>query len=208
MNWEFQYAVVARVPPRAAWRYWTDVRHWASDPGVEWVEIDGPFRKGTKGRTKRPGHEPVEWELTDVRHGRRAVIEMPMPDADARFTWRFEPHEEGRSTRLVQHVRLAGPDVATYAADALDMLAQGIREGMRRLAGAIERAADPAEPEAGADPLRTLLEEAEAEGIIDGFNVTDASVELEMDGRVTTFTHDGARAFAERMLRLMDGRDA
>ena len=43
-----------RVRPADAWAFWSDLRnHMRLEPGVERIELDGPFATGTTGRTAR-----------------------------------------------------------------------------------------------------------------------------------------------------------
>ena len=65
-NWERQESIVVPVARDVAWAFWANMSNHEREPGVEIIEIDGPFVTGTKGRTiTADGRQ--EWELTDVR---------------------------------------------------------------------------------------------------------------------------------------------
>jgi len=145
--WEFEHTVFADAARAAAWRFWSDVRNWAFDPSIEWITLDGPFRTGAEGVTKPRGQEPSRWRLADVRPGEGALIEMEVPGALARFEWRFDEVDAGR-TRLAQRITAEGPGVADYTEEIRCEWARGVREGMAALAA---RMAEAARAERGGD---------------------------------------------------------
>ena len=108
MAWQFIYSIQVNVNREFAWRFWTSVENWSFDPDIEWVKLDGPFEVGARGTTKTKGADLVNWEITDLREGEAAVIEIPLPGATGRFAWRFEERSE-TSARLTQQITLAGP---------------------------------------------------------------------------------------------------
>ncbi|HEX8185447.1 MAG TPA: hypothetical protein VF747_11865 [Blastocatellia bacterium] len=116
-----------------AWGFWTDVANWAFDTSIEWVKLDGPFASGTKGTTKLPGQEPVEWALKEVRGGEEATVEIALQEATLHFHWRFEDLARG-GTRITQRVTLTGADADLFARQGAEELEKGIPEGMRKLA--------------------------------------------------------------------------
>jgi hypothetical protein len=51
-EWSFEHTVATRAARADAWAYWSDLRnHMRLEPGVERIELDGPFVTGTTGRT-------------------------------------------------------------------------------------------------------------------------------------------------------------
>jgi hypothetical protein len=85
--------------------------HAKLEPGIEKIELDGPFVTGTKGRTLATGFEQ-EWELVDVVHGERFGITGYAPDKSGSlsFWWRFV--DEGDGTRITYRISAQGPQVA------------------------------------------------------------------------------------------------
>jgi hypothetical protein len=141
MAWTFEHSVECRAGREAAWQFWTAVENWAAvDSAVESVTINGPFAVGTTGTTVSPGFGAVEWRIVEVWDGARAVIEVPAPGAALRFTWRFED-APGGGTRITQQATLVGEQADHYAAMLGPQYEQGAPQGMRKLAGAIDRAA-------------------------------------------------------------------
>jgi Polyketide cyclase / dehydrase and lipid transport len=138
--WEFEHSVECRVSRDFAWRFWTDVGNWAAvDPAVDSVKLDGPFAAGSRGTTKSGEHPPIDWNLTEVEDGARALIEVAAPGAVAKFLWTFAD-AGGGGTRITQHASLVGEQADQYAQTFGKELEKGMPPGMQRLADAIEAA--------------------------------------------------------------------
>lgn len=138
---QFEHAVTCSVHRDFAWGFWSNVDNWAVvDPAVEWVRLEGPFARGTKGRTKPVGMDANEWMLAEVDEGERAVIQIEVPGAVVSFEWVFTDTTDG-GTKIVQKVRLEGDQAENYA-EGMKGLEQGIPAGMEKLVQGIERAAD------------------------------------------------------------------
>jgi hypothetical protein len=74
------------TPPRAdAWAFWSDLRnHMRLEPGVERIELDGPFATGTTGRTVAQGFTH-EWRRSDVVPELRFACALAGPDGRTLF---------------------------------------------------------------------------------------------------------------------------
>ena len=109
-EWACEQSVVTKARRMEAWAYWSDLSNHAEEPGVEKIELDGPFATGTTGRTIGTGFQQ-ERELTDVVEGRRFGITGFTPDGDGAlsFAWHFE--DEGDGTRMTYRIRAYGPEV-------------------------------------------------------------------------------------------------
>ena len=139
--WEFEHTVECQASRDFAWAFWTNVANWeVVDPAVEAVELDGQFAAGAKGVTKPRGSDPVEWRVMEVEDRRRALIEMPAPGAVLRCLLMFEDSPNG-GTRITQRMSLGGERAEDYAWIGAEM-EKGMPEGMRRLAEAIDKAAN------------------------------------------------------------------
>ena len=148
MAWQFNHSIETRVSREFAWRFWTDVENWSFDPAIEWVKLDGPFRVGAKGTTRMKGADLVNWEITDLKEGESALIEIPLPGAIGRFFWRFEELSKA-TTRITQQITLRGPQAEMYEAQMGPEMEQGIRAGMEALGKALEIGAHASKHEYG-----------------------------------------------------------
>ena len=138
-DWEFTHSVDAKVSPRQAWDFWTNVDNWALDTALEWVRLDRPFGTGARGTTKSRGvDQPVEWIVKEAFPPRSAVIEIAVPGAVVAFHWTFEPGPEG-GARLTQRASVSGPKAADYSPGLSADLAPNMPVGMQKLADAMNR---------------------------------------------------------------------
>jgi len=136
MPWTFQHSITCRVTPEFAWAFWTNVDNWALDADVVSVEIDGPFAPGAQGVTNSRSSGRIAWRIAQAQSG-SAVIEFPLPGAVGRFTWTFEPADEG--VRITQFCTIEGEFSEVFAAGVGPSLEAGIPAGMQKLGEAMER---------------------------------------------------------------------
>jgi hypothetical protein len=137
-EWVFEHSIYTIARRRDAWAYWSDLRNHASmEPGIERIELDGPFATGTTGRTITTDYVQ-EWKLTEVIDGRRFVVTGLTPDGTGAlsFAWAFE--DEGRGTRMTHRVSATGPQVEEHL-EALLQMEAGAPVGMARLAAVLDR---------------------------------------------------------------------
>lgn len=114
-NWDFYYAIVTKLDKNAAWDFLSDMSNQVRmEPGIENIELDGPFATGTKGRTISKYHTQ-EWELDDVVEGSQFTIVGYTQNQDMKlsFTWQFE--DEGTGARLRQRISASGTQIEKYA---------------------------------------------------------------------------------------------
>ena len=90
--WEMTHAVETNISPAFAWNYWTDVANWDDPPAK--FDLDGSFASGSRGTTRLPGQEPLEWIIREVTPPDAATsspdltpissaLELPPRDADS-----------------------------------------------------------------------------------------------------------------------------
>jgi hypothetical protein len=147
-EWSFEHAVTTRASRADAWAFWSDMcNHMRLEPGVERIELDGPFATGTTGRTVAPGFTH-EWRLSDVMLRRRFAMTGFTPDGAGAlsFAWDFE-EDGGGGTLLTQRMHATGPDVEHHMT-AFRQMELDAQAGMARLAAELDRLAS--NPEVGA----------------------------------------------------------
>ena len=106
--WEYEHAVEAAAAPEAVWRLWSDVENWGTwNPGIERIEIDGPFAAGTRILMTPPGEEPVPLVIAESVENERFVDEARFGDLLLRTTHRVEPVDSGR-IRVVYRMEITG----------------------------------------------------------------------------------------------------
>jgi hypothetical protein len=135
--WEQTECVETDAGPEFAWKYWTTVANW-SDPPAEF-EMAGPFKTGSRGVTRLPGQEPIDWVLREISPPSAATIELPLVGAVLFFVWRFEGLPNGR-TRISQTVRLEGQSADNYLSQVASSFAVNLPAGMRKIARAMAEA--------------------------------------------------------------------
>jgi len=136
----FEHSIECEVTPEFAWDFWTDVRHWVLDADVESIEIDGAFASGTRGVTHSKSSGRLEWRIIEAHFG-KAVVEFPLAGGVGRFEWIFA--RAGHGTKITQRCTLEGEQASAYAKSFGPSLEEGIPQGMRKLADAIQDASRP-----------------------------------------------------------------
>ena len=133
--WQFQHSVECNAPREFAWNCWTNIANWNDPPAS--FQLDGPFASGSQLTTYLPG-QALHSVIREVLHGHEAIIDMQLPDAIFCFNWKFESLSEAR-TRITQLLTLSGTNATSLVPQA-DVLRKTAPDGMKRLAGAIDRA--------------------------------------------------------------------
>ena len=106
--WEYEHAVEAAAAPEAVWRLWSDVENWGTwNPGIEKIEIDGPFAAGTRILMTPPGEEPVPLVIAESVENERFVDEARFGDLLLRTTHRIDPAGENL-IRVVYRMEITG----------------------------------------------------------------------------------------------------
>lgn len=139
-EWEFEHSIYTEAKRKDAWNYWSDVEnHVRMEPGVESIELDGPFTSGTTGRTITIDYTQ-EWVLTNVVEGKRWVITGNTPDGNGTlsFAWKFE--DEGSGTRMTQYIKATGSLIDEHP-EELNQMEVNAPEAMAKLAVELDRLA-------------------------------------------------------------------
>ncbi len=139
-EWEFEHSIFTNARRKDAWVYWSDIRnHARMEPGVERIELDGPFATGTTGRTITADFQQ-EWALTEVIDERRFVVTGLTPDGDGALSFAWEFEDEGAGTRMTHRISASGPQVKEHL-DELRQMEVSAPNGMARLAAELDRLA-------------------------------------------------------------------
>jgi hypothetical protein len=136
--WELTHSVEAEASLAFVWSFWTEVANW-DDPPARFA-LEGAFAAGTRGTTSMPGRDDRHWTIVEVRRNEGFIMEMPLDRATLAFTWRFEAVSD-RRTKLTQRIVLAGENAAAYTEQVHAGFGSSLADGMKRIAGLIERAA-------------------------------------------------------------------
>lgn len=136
--WEMTYSVETDASPAFAWNYWTNIQNW-SDPPAKF-ELDGPFVSGSRGTTRLPGQEPVQWIIQEVAPPKAAIIALELHGAAVLFHWRFEGLPDGR-TRITQRVALQGQNAGAYSSQVESTFTANLPDGMKKIATAMANSA-------------------------------------------------------------------
>ena len=135
--WEITHSVEANASPAFAWNYWTDVANWDDLPAK--FELYGPFASGSRGITRLPGQEPLQWFIRELTPPNAATIEMQLEGATLSFEWRFEGLADGR-TRLTHRVVLKCDNADVYVSQVKVAFTANLPDGMNKLAAAMTNA--------------------------------------------------------------------
>ncbi|MEM7200554.1 MAG: SRPBCC family protein [Planctomycetota bacterium] len=121
-RWACEQEAVTKATRQMVWEFWTDLRNHELEPGVERIELDGPFETGAVGRTVT-AHGTHEWALVDVvQHTRFAIVgQTPDESGSLSFAWELAEHPHG--THITYRIRADGPQVP----DSMDIL-RGMEE--------------------------------------------------------------------------------
>jgi hypothetical protein len=135
---QLEESVEAEVSPSFAWNWRTDIKNWDDPPAH--FQLDGPFASGSWGTTLLPGQVPLRWHIRDVQPGTSFVIDMPLDRAVLSFQWLFDAVSD-RRTRITQRIVLSGDNAAAYTKHVQASFGATLRDGMKRIADAMARAA-------------------------------------------------------------------
>jgi hypothetical protein len=131
--WTYEHSLETRADPAAVYELMSDVTTWPDwNPGVESVDLDGPFTAGTSGTMAMPGQPPLDFRLVWVEEHRGFEDHTVVEDAGVtvRVRHSLEPLAGG-GTRITYRCTIngpradsAGPEVgAAVTADFPDVMA-------------------------------------------------------------------------------------
>jgi hypothetical protein len=109
--WTYDYSAESTARPDRIFDLFRDVTTWPHwNPGVEWMELDGPFAAGTTGTMKVPGQDPLRMPLVWVEDDLGFEDETEIPDAGVVVRVRHALKDVGEGlTRITYEVTIDGP---------------------------------------------------------------------------------------------------
>lgn len=133
--WEYEHSIETGATPEAIWRLWADVENWGAwNPGIEKIEISGPFAAGTEITMTPPGDDPILLRIAEAVEGERFVDEARFGDLLLRTVHRIDPIGQDR-IRVVYRMEITGggadeagpqigPDITADWPDTMASLAE------------------------------------------------------------------------------------
>src|SRR5438045_9584243 len=97
------HAVETNASPAFAWNYWTDVANWDDPPAK--FDLDGSFASGSRGTTRLPGQEPLEWIIGGGTPPNAATLETQLEGAPLATEGRVVGAAARSTTRNQLHAR-------------------------------------------------------------------------------------------------------
>jgi hypothetical protein len=80
-TWSCEHRVETSAGPEAVWAVWADWRRWPEwDEAIEWIEGEGPFEAGARGRMKPKGGPAMRTLMLEAT--------PPAPGVNPSFTGR------------------------------------------------------------------------------------------------------------------------
>ncbi len=112
-TWNCTHRVITIAHLHSAWNFLSDLTNHAElDPGIDRIELDGPFTTGTIGRTIS-GDVVQDWVLAEVVPDKR-LISGVTPDHQGllSFAWHFKEAKNG--CMLTYEIAAFGPEVSQH----------------------------------------------------------------------------------------------
>ena len=111
--WVAEHSIETTADPEAVWREWVDVARWPEWNGdIERIDVDGPFRAGTRITMTPAGQDPVELRIAETAAPELFVDEADLGEIVVRTTHRAERLADAR-TRITYRMEISGPAAET-----------------------------------------------------------------------------------------------
>jgi len=109
LTWTFKETVETTATANQIWKLWSSPESWPSwDHGVEWVKIEGPFVKGSRGVMKPVGGPKVKFEMIDAVAGEGFKDRSFLPLTALDFTHVYTPAGNGKTATITHTVEMRG----------------------------------------------------------------------------------------------------
>ena len=112
--WTHEESIETAAPAAKIWELFSDVAGWKKwNAGIEKIEIDGPFAKGTPFSMQLPGGETFASTLIDVRRNEGFTDETVIGETRVVVHHEILPLAPGR-TRVTYRTAITGPAAAEF----------------------------------------------------------------------------------------------
>jgi carbon monoxide dehydrogenase subunit G len=109
MAWTHEESIEAAAPPEQIWKLFSDVEGWKNwNPGIDKIEMHGPFAVGTSFTMQPPGSDAFVSTLIEVRKNERFTDETIVDGTRVEVRHEIQPLDGGRS-RIVYSTTITGP---------------------------------------------------------------------------------------------------
>ena len=107
-KWEVWAETKAKSNSECVWDIWTDVGSWPTwDHELEWSNLNGPFKIGTKGKLKPKGWPASEFCIISVEEGKSHSDKTVMPLTKIIFNHELK-QLDNNTTYIRHHVTVSG----------------------------------------------------------------------------------------------------
>ncbi|MEU8435944.1 SRPBCC family protein [Streptomyces sp. NPDC029216] len=107
--WTYEHTIETTATPGAVWRLWADVKNWGDwNPGIERIEIDGPFAVGARITMTPPGEDPVPLVVAEAVEDELFVDEARFGGLLLRTEHRIDRADHG-PVRITYRMEITGP---------------------------------------------------------------------------------------------------
>lgn len=140
--WSYEHSVETRAGTETIFEIFQDVSRWPEwNPGVERIDLDGPFATGTTGVMVIPGQGSLSFRLAWVGDGRGFEDETEIPGAEVvvRVRHSLEPLAT-RGTRITYRATVEGPQADALGPEIGPAVTADFPEVMGALAALAARA--------------------------------------------------------------------
>jgi Polyketide cyclase / dehydrase and lipid transport len=138
--WTYEHSVETEASAEAIFKILRDTSRWSEwNPGVERIDLDGPFATGTTGVMVIPEQGALSFRLSWVGEGRGFEDETEIPGADVmvRVRHSLEPLPAG-GTRITYRTAVEGLSADTLGPEIGPAVTSDFPEVMTSLAGRAE----------------------------------------------------------------------
>ena len=135
-TWTYSETVPTEASAGRIWALWQDAANWPSwDSELDYVQLEGGFEAGTKGRMKPSKGPVVDFELTEVTPERNFSNTARLPFTKMVFKHEYLPPTAEQSARIRHTVvmtgllapvfgKVIGSQIKNHLRDAMEMLAE------------------------------------------------------------------------------------
>jgi len=114
--WTHEESIETTATPERIWEFFSDVVGWKKwNPGIENIEIHGPFAVGTTFSMQPPGEESFDSTLVAVEENRGFVDETIIDGVRVTVNHRIIPFSSS-TTRIIYSTEVTGPNSAEIGA--------------------------------------------------------------------------------------------